>query len=226
MVNGKTSSADEDNGKDTLPSDDENDEQPQDNDDAMSTDSIKSSASVSRVLLDTATLDTNYSRALTDLSSASLSVFTTLAHDLTPKLIALSTPTSISFSDTAPDAVRIHHRKIITIMSTTHLRAVECLNNFLLTIVEVAGGFKWFEEKKFEIEELWVCLIQRLRECIGGRDRLEKVLGVTKENEGVQGEGLEERRNLIETLIGCAWSVARGLKGYVVSNRFLWFMTK
>src|SRR6185369_17915561 len=148
------------------------------------------------------------------------SVFTTLAHELTPKLIALSTPTSISFSDTAPDAVCIHHRKIITMMSTTHLRAVECLNNFLLTIVEVVGGFKWFEEKKFEMEKLWVCLIQRLRECIGGRNRLEEVLGVTKENEGVRGEGLEERRNLIETLIGCAWSVARGLKGYVVSNRF------
>lgn len=131
-----------------------------------------------------------------------------LIHQVFPQLIKLGTTTKISYppqetpAKYAPQSIE---SSIINAFSNTHLRAIECLNNFLLTMNDLPSKF-WFKEKKEDAQNAWTWLFQTAGGVAGS--------GVAV---GDEEEGQELRGAVLEAIVGCLWALARGLGQDIVS---------
>ncbi|CAO3668115.1 unnamed protein product [Umbelopsis ramanniana] len=134
-----------------------------------------------------------------------------LIHQVFPQLIKLGTTTKISYppqetpAKYAPQSIE---SSIINAFSNTHLRAIECLNNFLLTMNDLPSKF-WFKEKKEDAQNAWAWLFQTAGGVAGS--------GVAV---GDEEEGQELRGAVLEAIVGCLWALARGLGQDIVLQDF------
>jgi hypothetical protein len=132
-----------------------------------------------------------------------------LIHQVFPQLIKLGSTTKISYPPQETPAKYSPHSiesTIINAFSSTHLRAIECLNNFLLTMNELPSKF-WFKEKKEDAQNAWVWLFQTAGGVAGS--------GVAV---GDEEPGQQLRGAVLEAIVGCLWALARGLGQDIVSN--------
>ncbi|KAG2187982.1 hypothetical protein INT44_000732 [Umbelopsis vinacea] len=134
-----------------------------------------------------------------------------LIHQVFPQLIKLGTTTKISYppqetpAKYAPQSIE---SSIIDAFSNTHLRAIECLNNFLLTMNDLPSKF-WFKEKKEDAQNAWTWLFQTAGGVAGS--------GVAV---GDEEPGQELRGAVLEAIVGCLWALARGLGQDIVLQGF------
>ena len=126
-----------------------------------------------------------------------------LATVVLPMLLRLANPTPASFVGPINPGIHVS-RRIADSLSTVHVRAVECLNNFLLAMVDVVEGKWWFTNHKQDAEQLWTWLFELIN--------------------SLSDQGLEDitsnpcALSMVEAIVGCLWSTARGLDRNVVSS--------
>jgi hypothetical protein len=112
-----------------------------------------------------------------------------LSLSLPSKLTALSLPTTLSFPPAAP--LPSPHPPTTSLLSILHLRALEALNNLLLT---AAAG----RQTSIPVAEVWAGMFSVI-EGIGA--------GV---NVGeIKSRGQEMRVEVLEMAIGCLWGLSR-----------------
>ncbi|KAL1923083.1 uncharacterized protein VTP21DRAFT_9459 [Calcarisporiella thermophila] len=112
-------------------------------------------------------------------------IYRILSHEVVPQLVRLAEPFSIP-SNLSPT--------IVEALNTVQLRALECLNNYLLTVAETPGR-PWYKEHEEDARRCWTW-----------------IFGVAA-NTGVVRE--EIRTSMTEVLAGCLWTLARGLEAQV-----------
>ncbi|CAO3598218.1 unnamed protein product [Absidia cylindrospora] len=105
-----------------------------------------------------------------------------------PQLIRLATPTpSLSFPTDATLC------PTVTLgLGLTHQRSLECINNFLLAMNDLSSNV-WFKEHVADAKQAWQWLFQTAHQvgaCAGS----------------------EQRDAVLEVMVGCLWSLGRGLK--------------
>lgn len=111
-----------------------------------------------------------------------------------PHLVRLATPTSLSFS-TEPLVSAVTHG-----LALTHQRALECFNNFLLAMNEIPSKF-WFKEQSSDAVQAWRWLFNTAN-----------LVASSPES--------EDRNAVLEAIVGCLWSLGRGLGHHIVSGNF------
>ncbi|KAL0092510.1 armadillo-type protein [Phycomyces blakesleeanus] len=108
-------------------------------------------------------------------------------YQIFPHLIRLATPTPLSFPQ----------ESIVPTVSQglalTHLRSLECLNNFLLAMNDVPSKF-WFKEHISDAQQTWTWLIKLLYDLTPANGGADDILA-----------------DNLEAIVGCLWSLARGL---------------
>ncbi|RUS17101.1 hypothetical protein BC937DRAFT_90414 [Endogone sp. FLAS-F59071] len=126
-----------------------------------------------------------------------------MTYTVFPALIRIATPTPLSFPpqnlptpSTAAPAITEH-------LARAHLRALECLNNFFLTMCEVPTKW-WFRERKEDAMNTWTWLFTTAGQVAGSGVRV-----------GEEENGQEMRGAVLEAIVGCLWALARGLESDV-----------
>jgi hypothetical protein len=137
----------------------------------------------------------NQVHAFSSMNDEQLGQNTTLhayIHQVFPQLIRLSTATPISFEhiDKAPTVTRS--------LTLTHQRALECLNNFLLSMNEVPSKY-WFRECKSDAIQLW------------------RWLFTLADQVATSHAEQWAKEVILETAVGCLWALGRGLTQDIVS---------
>jgi hypothetical protein len=104
-----------------------------------------------------------------------------------PQLIRLATPTTLSFpaDPTLCPTVTIG-------LGLTHQRSLECINNFLLAMNDLPSNF-WFQEHLSDAKQAWKWLFETAHQ-----------IGACPSS--------EQRDAILEVMVGCLWSLGRGLK--------------
>lgn len=113
-------------------------------------------------------------------------------HQIFPQLIRLSTATPISYH-------QMNLSPLVTqALVTTHQRALECLNNFLLAMNELPKKY-WFKEYRSDAVQLWRWLFDMANQVASSQP--------------------EEwaRDSILEIVISCIWALGRGLGQDIVS---------
>ncbi|KAG1473418.1 hypothetical protein G6F56_000961 [Rhizopus delemar] len=110
-------------------------------------------------------------------------ILRTYIHDVFPQLIRLSTATPISYQSPIP--------QITPGLISTHQRALECLNNFLLSMNDIPSKF-WFKDHVSDATQLWRWLFNLANEISTNKPE-------------------EHWLELLEIIIGCLWALGRGL---------------
>lgn len=146
---------------------------------------------------DVSMMDSNISH---EISTQNMFILNLLSTDILPHLFRLANPIHLSFPDSSKIAITI-----TSSLATVHLRAIECLNNYLLTMAETAEGKCMFTEHVFDIMKMWAWLFELFNKFASNEIKFE-----SKEQEQ------EVRGKILETLVGCLWSLSRGLDGKVV----------
>ncbi|KAF7721012.1 hypothetical protein EC973_005562 [Apophysomyces ossiformis] len=125
------------------------------------------------------------SAAVDDQLVRSNPVLHAFTYQIFPQLVRLSTMTPLSFprEDVAPTVSQG--------LILAHQRALECVNNFFLAMNEVPSKF-WFKEHKEDASQAWRWLFNTANEVAS------------------LPHGLE-RDELLEVIVGCLWSLGRGL---------------
>ncbi|KAG0038427.1 hypothetical protein BGZ82_000251 [Podila clonocystis] len=154
-------------------------------------------------------LDENTLREMEQITAASSetpldlsghTIINILVNTVFPALIHLGTPTPLSFPEQivpTPSTVA----PLITIqLATTHLRAIEALNNFLLTMADSVPGKWWYKHRKADAEQCWIWLFQQAGAVAGNGVQV-----------GAEGKGQELRGAVLDAIVGCLWTLARGL---------------
>lgn len=115
-------------------------------------------------------------------------------HQIFPQLIRLSTATPISYHQMCLSPL------VTQGLVTTHQRALECLNNFLLAMNELPKKY-WFKEYKSDAVQLWRWLFDMANQVASSQP--------------------EEwaRDSILEIVISCIWALGRGLGQDIVSIR-------
>ncbi|GJJ76330.1 hypothetical protein EMPS_08689 [Entomortierella parvispora] len=189
----------EDNADDDMEADDDEDEM---EDDAKKDDD----------------LDENTLREMEQLAAASAEVpmdlsshpiINILINTVFPALIHLGTPTPLSFPEQEVPTPATVAPLITAQLATTHLRAIEALNNFLLTMADAVPGRWWYKQRKADAEQCWSWLFQQAG-VIAGK-------GVQV---GAEEKGQELRGAILDATVGCLWTLARGLEGDVPLSDF------
>jgi len=129
-------------------------------------------------------------------------VLHTLTYQVFPLLIKLASSTKISYPSQESPATYLPHSiesNIINAFSMTHLRALECLNNFFLTMNDLPSKF-WFKERKQVAQDAWTWLFQTAGAVAGS--------GVAV---GDEEPGQELRGSVLEAIVACLWALGRGL---------------
>ncbi|KAI7868433.1 armadillo-type protein [Spinellus fusiger] len=139
------------------------------------------------ILKEVAAIGEGSSAAADDALLRSNPVIHAFTYQILPHLVRLSTPTCLSFSATSVAPT------ISQGLSVTHLRALECLNNFFLAMNEVPSKF-WFKEHVTDAQQAWTWLLKLLNDMVSQ-----------------EGNSQEAMVDTIEAIIGCLWSLARGL---------------
>ncbi|KAG2192496.1 hypothetical protein INT47_009695 [Mucor saturninus] len=107
-------------------------------------------------------------------------------HQIFPQLIRLSTATPISYH-------QMNLSPLVTqSLVTTHQRALECLNNFLLTMNDLPKKY-WFKQYRSDAVQLWRWLFDMA-------------------NQVASSQPEEWARDcILEIVISCIWALGRGL---------------
>jgi hypothetical protein len=138
-------------------------------------------------------------------STAGISINTpvTLSHllntlSLPQRLSTLSTLTPLSFPPST--ATPSPHPPTTSLLSTIHLRALEALNNLLLTTVAAEA----YKEGSIPSQGVWEALV-RVVEMI------------SSEKEVLVAKGHEMRAEVLEMATGCLWGVVKLCSSEIVS---------
>ncbi|ORZ26498.1 armadillo-type protein [Lobosporangium transversale] len=163
-------------------------------------------------------LDENTLREMEQLAAASNEIpmdlsshpiINILTSTVFPALISLATPTSLSFPPQEVPTPSTVAPLITAQLSTTHLRAIEALNNFLLTMADAVPGKWWYKQRKADAEQCWVWLFQQAGAVAGKGVQV-----------GAEEKGQEMRGTILDGIVGCLWTLARGLGGEVPLSDF------
>lgn len=149
---------------------------------------------VDEYLRDAEKLGMNTSAAVDEEVIRSNPVLATFTNSVYPKLLELSTPTVLSYSQDTSFGVA-------QALTLTHQRALECLNNFLLAMNEIPTKF-WFKEHLHNAQKTWGWLFSMA-------------------NTVASVPSSEQRDNILEIIIGCLWALGRGLGDQIVSFLFI-----
>lgn len=141
------------------------------------------------------TLGHTTSTTVDDENVKSNPVLRALVLQVNPHLVRLATLTPLSF---ATDSVA---PTITEALNATHQRALECFNNFLLAMNDIPSKF-WFNEHLSDAHQAWRWLF----------DLANKVASTPQS---------KTRDELIEVIVGCLWSLGRGLVQNIVSLGYL-----
>ncbi|KAI9488024.1 armadillo-type protein [Zychaea mexicana] len=140
---------------------------------------------VEDLLKDGENLDQKTSTAVDDQLIRTNPILRSFITDISPQLIQLASLTPLSFPS-EPIAPAITDALVLT-----HQRALECFNNFLLAMAELPSKF-WFKEHKSDACQAWRWLFN-LANTVGS------------------AQSSQARDELIEIIVGCLWSLGRGL---------------
>ncbi|KAF9582639.1 hypothetical protein BGW38_010941 [Lunasporangiospora selenospora] len=121
-----------------------------------------------------------------------------------PAIIHLGTPTPLSFPEQEVPTKATVAPLVTAELATTHLRAIEALNNFLLTMTDAVPGKWWYKHRKADAEQCWTWLFQQAGAVAGNGVRV-----------GAEEKGQEMRGAVLEAMVGCLWTLARGLDAQV-----------
>ncbi|CAG8463507.1 11835_t:CDS:2 [Racocetra fulgida] len=130
-------------------------------------------------------------------------ILNTYATIILPNLFNLARPTHLSFPEQlGPNVLPMPSvaPEITSSLATVHLRAIECINNFLLIMVDNVEDKWWFTQHREDAKQAWAFLFE-----LGGQ-----VTG-----KGIGEPGQENRAKILDALIGCLWTLTRGLEGNV-----------
>ncbi|KAI8138967.1 armadillo-type protein [Fennellomyces sp. T-0311] len=130
-------------------------------------------------------LDQKTSNAVDDALVRSNPILGAFINDISPQLIRLATLTPLSLP-AEPIAPTISDAIVLT-----HQRALECFNNFLLAMAELPSKF-WFKEHRSDACQAWRWLFNLA-------------------NQAGAAQPSQARDDLIEVIVGCLWSLGRGL---------------
>ncbi|KAF9423186.1 hypothetical protein BGZ94_008367 [Podila epigama] len=142
--------------------------------------------------------------AETPLDLSGHTIINILINSVFPALINLGTPTALSFPEQATPTPATAAPQITAQLATTHLRAIEALNNFLLTMADAVPGRWWYKHRKADAEQCWIWLFQQAGTVAGK--------GV---HVGSEEKGQEMRGAVLDAIVGCLWTLARGLDAEV-----------
>ncbi|GBB99537.1 hypothetical protein RclHR1_03550017 [Rhizophagus clarus] len=129
------------------------------------------------------------------------------ATDIISDLIRLSRPTSLSYPEQLGHNVIPVKSVVPTItdsLAMVHLRAVECMNNFFLTMVDIVEEKWWFVKHRDAAKYTWTRLVEVANQVAGKGIKV-----------GAEDPGQKMRGTVLEALVGCLWTLARGLNGEV-----------
>ncbi|CAG8514893.1 5524_t:CDS:2, partial [Scutellospora calospora] len=130
-------------------------------------------------------------------------ILNTFASIILPRLFGLACPTHLSFPEQlGPNVLPIPSvtPEITSSLATVHLRAIECINNFFLIMVDNVEDKWWFTQNRDDAKQAWTRLFE---------------LGTQVTGKGIDKPGQEFRGKILEALIGCLWTLTRGLEGNV-----------
>ncbi|KAF9151841.1 hypothetical protein BG015_006136 [Linnemannia schmuckeri] len=163
-------------------------------------------------------LDENTLREMEQLAAASAEtpmdlsghpIINILINTVFPALINLGTPTPLSFPEQEIPTPATVAPLITAQLATTHLRAIEALNNFLLTMADAVPGKWWYKHRKSDAEQCWVWLFQQAGTVAGKGVQV-----------GAEEKGQEMRGAILDAIVGCLWTLARGLDTQVPLSDF------
>ncbi|KAF9318150.1 hypothetical protein BG003_011710 [Podila horticola] len=158
-------------------------------------------------------LDENTLREMEQIAAASSetpldlsghTIINILVNTVFPALIHLGTPTPLSFPEQTVPTPSTVAPLITTQLATTHLRAIEALNNFLLTMADSVPGKWWYKHRKADAEQCWTWLFQQAGAVAGNGVQV-----------GAEEKGQEMRGAVLDAIVGCLWTLARGLDAEV-----------
>ncbi|RIA98596.1 armadillo-type protein [Glomus cerebriforme] len=161
-------------------------------------------------------ISNNYDQSL--LNRQEHLILNTFATDIIPNLIRLSRPTSLSYPEQLGHnviPVKSVAPTITESLATVHLRAVECMNNFFLAMVDIVEEKWWFIKHRDAAKDTWTRLVE-VAKLVAGK-------GIKV---GAEDPGQKMRGAVLEALIGCLWTLARGLNGdlLLAENQILAFI--
>lgn len=163
-------------------------------------------------------LDENTLREMEQLAAASAEtpmdlsghpIIHILINTVFPALINLGTPTPLSFPAQEVPTPAMVAPLITAQLATTHLRAIETLNNFLLTMADAVPGKWWYHQRKSDAEQCWAWLFQQAGTVAGKGVQV-----------GSEEKGQEMRGAVLDAIVGCLWTLARGLDANVPLSDF------
>ncbi|KAI7856788.1 armadillo-type protein [Circinella umbellata] len=140
---------------------------------------------IDELLKDSENLSEKTSNAVDDQIIRNNPILGAFITEISPQLIRLATLTPLSFPQ-EPIVPAVTDALILT-----HQRALECFNNYLLALAELPSKF-WFKEHKSDACQAWRWLFN-----------LANTVGATQPSQA--------RDELIEIIVGCLWSLGRGL---------------
>ncbi|KAF8941115.1 armadillo-type protein [Dissophora ornata] len=158
-------------------------------------------------------LDENTMREMEQLAAASAEtpmdlsghpIINILTNTVFPALINLATPTPLSFPEQEVPTPATAAPQITLQLATTHLRALEALNNFLLTMTDAVPGKWWYKHRKADAEQCWTWLFLQAGSVAGKGVQV-----------GAEEKGQEMRGAILDAIVGCLWTLARGLNANV-----------
>ncbi|CAB5184586.1 unnamed protein product [Rhizophagus irregularis] len=132
-------------------------------------------------------------------------ILNAFATDIISDLIRLSKPTSLSYPEQLGHNVIPVKSVVPTItesLAMVHLRAVECMNNFFLTMVDIVEEKWWFTKHRDAAKYTWTRLVELANQVAGKGIKV-----------GAEDPGQKMRGTVLEALVGCLWTLARGLNG-------------
>ncbi|KAF0441919.1 ARM repeat-containing protein [Gigaspora margarita] len=130
-------------------------------------------------------------------------ILNTFATIILPKLFTLAYPTHLSFPEQlGPNVLPMPSvaPEITSSLATVHIRTIECINNFLLVMVDNVEDKWWFTQHREDAKQAWTLLFE---------------LGNQVTGKGINDPGQENRVKILDALIGCLWTLARGLESCV-----------
>nr|CAG8456323.1 14202_t:CDS:10 [Entrophospora candida] len=151
-------------------------------------------------------IDEDNDKILYSQKKSILETFTTI---ILPALIRLAAPTKLSFQEQMgpnvmppPTIAPI----ITSSLAIIHLRAIECMNNFFLSMIDFEDKV-WYDQHKDDVKQLSITLIDLANQVAGKGVKV-----------GAEDPGQEMRGSILEALVGCLWTLARAqIETFIVS---------
>jgi len=127
-----------------------------------------------------------------------------LSSSLPSRLTTLSLPTPLSFPPAAPQPSA--HPPTTSLLSTLHLRALEALNNLLLTNAAIAQNSR--QTPSIPVSGIWEGMMNVIEGVGAGVDAA-----------GMKARGQEMRVEVLDMAVGCLWCLSRISPDILVSLR-------